>query len=167
MVIDGIEGLCEVQVDQLDHVSFVHQTGYTVFLKEIGRARLARRIGHMIALCQSWGTSALWRDLFNRADSVSARICYIKGWSWSGPGPLAVSNAESALGTAATARGLANRTIEKTFFYCKIVNIWDGFSYQGKNMDARCVHFLFASVWWLCSLSLHATVFIVFGMQTA
>ncbi len=42
MVIDGIEGLCEVQVDQLGHVFFVHQTGYMVFLKEeVGHTGLA------------------------------------------------------------------------------------------------------------------------------
>ncbi len=37
---DGVEGLYEVEVDRrVDHVPFVHQTGYTPFQKEkVGQA---------------------------------------------------------------------------------------------------------------------------------
>ncbi len=36
---DGVEGLYEVEVDQVDRVPFVHQTGYTPFQKEkVGQA---------------------------------------------------------------------------------------------------------------------------------
>ncbi len=43
-MVDGAECLCEVEVDLVHHVSFVHQTGYTFFLKEkIGQAGSAGR----------------------------------------------------------------------------------------------------------------------------
>ncbi len=33
-MIDGVQGLYDVEVDLINRVSFVHQTGYTFFLKE-------------------------------------------------------------------------------------------------------------------------------------
>ncbi len=33
-MIDGVEGLFEAEIDQIDRVSFVHYTGYTLLLME-------------------------------------------------------------------------------------------------------------------------------------
>ncbi len=40
-MVDVVEGICEIEEDQINHVSFAHQKGYTLFLKEkFGQAGL-------------------------------------------------------------------------------------------------------------------------------
>ncbi len=43
-MIDGVEGLCEAEVDQIDRVPFVYYTGYTLLLmEEAGQAWSMRK----------------------------------------------------------------------------------------------------------------------------
>ncbi len=39
----GVDGLCEVVVDQIDCAPFVYQIGYMLFLKMVGHTGLAAK----------------------------------------------------------------------------------------------------------------------------